>query len=246
MSVDRCDSESGELRGGCPCSGNPDHCFSRGMDYARRLGRYYDISPPISSDLATWPGDVPFHSDVQRQDTAGVQITTSTLHLTAHLGAHADAPSHYDAEGLDIDECDLDAYLGPCQVIHVEVPRGALVTPAMILEPVLVPRVLIGTATHPTTERFNEDFAGLSVELIDGLRAAGVTLIGVDTPSVDRFQDADLPAHRRIAAQDMRILEGLVLSAVPAGVYELIALPLKLVGCDGSPVRAILRTIELE
>ena len=102
-------------------------------------------------------------------------------------------------------------------------------------------RVLFATRTYPDPTVFNEDFAALSPELVDGLHEKGVRLVGLDTPSVDLFASKTLPAHQRFLANDMAILEGLVLRDVPAGLYELIALPLKLAGFDASPVRAILR-----
>ena len=105
-------------------------------------------------------------------------------------------------------------------------------------------RVLIATDTYPDPTSFREDFAALDPALVDHLHERGVRLIGIDTPSVDVFTSEDLPAHGRFLANDMAILEGLVLAAVPEGVYELIALPLRLAGFDGSPVRAILRSLE--
>jgi arylformamidase len=113
----------------------------------------------------------------------------------------------------------------------------------MLRVPIEAPRVLLRTGTFPDPNRFTEDFAALAPELVDDLHARGVRLIGIDTPSVDLFDSTDLPAHRRFLEHDMAILEGLVLDAVPEGHYELIALPLRLVGFDASPVRAILRTL---
>jgi arylformamidase len=101
-------------------------------------------------------------------------------------------------------------------------------------------RVLFATGTFPDPENFTTDFAALTPELVDYLAGRGVRLVGIDTPSVDLFDSKDLPAHHRCLAHDMAILEGLVLTGVPEGVYELIALPLKLVGFDASPVRAVL------
>jgi len=204
----------------------------------------YDISPPLSPDTRVWPGDVPLTREVQCDLAAGASVTASAIRATVHLGSHADAPCHYLAGAPAIDACDLEAYLGPCQVLRVAVPRGGAVVPAMLGQPVTAPRILLATGTHPDAAIFNEDFAGLSVELVDHLHACGVRLVGVDTPSVDRFADQDLPVHRRIGRHEMLILEGLVLTDVPAGVYELIALPLRLVGFDGSPVRAVLRTLD--
>jgi arylformamidase len=203
----------------------------------------YDISPPITERLAVWPGDTPPTRDVLYDMRLGDNITLSSLHGTVHLGAHADAPSHYDAKAPAIDERRLDYYLGPCQVVHVAAGRGTRLGSG-VLPPVKAERLLIATGTFPDPEVFNEDFAALSVELVERLHREGVQLVGVDTPSVDLFDSKDLPTHRKCLEFDMAILEGLVLKDVPDGTYELIALPLKLVGFDASPVRAVLRTLD--
>jgi arylformamidase len=203
----------------------------------------YDISPPITERLAVWPGDTPPAREVLYDIRLGDNITLSTLRSTVHLGAHADAPSHYAANGRAIHERSLDYYLGPCQVVRLKAQRGTHIASTM-LPPIKAERVLIATGTFPDPEIFNEDFAALSTELLERLRRDGVKLIGVDTPSVDLFDSKDLPAHRKCLELDMAILEALVLRDVPEGIYELIALPLKLVGFDASPVRAVLRTLE--
>src|SRR5262249_22987207 len=138
----------------------------------------------------------------------------------------------------------LDYYLGPCQVIHVKVGRGQRIRPDMLTTEIRAGRVLFATGTFPNPEQFNHDFAALSPELVQHLHRQGVKLIGIDTPSVDLVDSKDLPSHKMFLACDMAILEGLMLQEVPDGLYELIALPLRLVGFDASPVRAVLRTIE--
>jgi arylformamidase len=203
----------------------------------------YDLSPPISERLQVWPGDTPPRREVLCDLRRGDNLTLSTLHATAHLGAHADAPSHYGADAAAIDEQPLDMYLGPCQVLRVPAPPGALLTPDLLPGPVWAERVLLATGTYPDPEHFREDFAALSPELVEFLHRQGVRLVGVDTPSVDPFSSKDLPAHRTFLRHKMAILEGLVLKDVPEGIYELIALPLRLVGFDASPVRAILRPL---
>jgi arylformamidase len=201
----------------------------------------YDITPPISERLQVWPGDTPPSREVLCDLKLGDNITLSTLHATVHLGAHADAPNHYGSEAPAIDARNLDYYLGPCQVMRVAAARGTCITPDMLPKRVGEKRVLLATGTYPDPEHFNEDFAALSPELVETLHDKGVILIGIDTPSVDPFTSKDLPAHQTFLRHDMAILEGLFLEEVPEGVYELIALPLKLVGFDASPVRAILR-----
>jgi arylformamidase len=203
----------------------------------------YDITPLISERLQVWPGDTPPSRQVLCDMKQGSNLTLSTLHATVHLGAHADAPSHYGRDAPAIHERSLDYYLGPCQVIRVAATRRAVLTPEALPGRVAAARVLLATGTYPDPEHFNEDFAALSPELVDWLHAQGVRLVGIDTPSVDPFESKDLPAHHRFLAHDMAILEGLVLTDVPEGVYELIALPLKLAGFDASPVRAVLRTL---
>lgn len=204
----------------------------------------YDITPPITPALKVWPGDTPPSREVLCDIERGDNITLSTLHATVHLGAHADGPNHYGLGGPSIDRRSLDLYLGRCQVVRIVAGRNTRVAPDALPDTVEARRVLLATGTFPDPTVFNEDFAALSVELIDVLAEAGVRLVGVDTPSVDLFRSKDLPAHQRVLHHDMAILEGLVLTEVPEGLYELIALPLKLVGFDASPVRAVLRTLE--
>jgi arylformamidase len=203
----------------------------------------YDLTPPVSERLQVWPGDTPPRREVLCDLRRGDNLTLSTLHATVHLGAHADGPNHYGADAPAIDARSLDYYLGPCQVVRVAVGCGNVIQPRDLREDVRAERVLFATGTYPDPNTFNRDFAALTSELIDFLHDRGVILVGIDTPSVDRFESQDLPVHRRVLAHDMAILEGLVLRDVPAGVYELIALPLKLVGFDASPVRAILRSL---
>jgi arylformamidase len=202
----------------------------------------YDITPPITERLKVWPGDTPPSREVLCDLRRGDSITLSTLRATVHLGAHADAPSHYGADAPTIDQRALDYYLGPCQVVRVAAPRGTRITPDMLPQPIRAERVLIATGTFPDPEQFNTDFAALSPELVRRLHEQGARLVGIDTPSVDLFDSKDLPSHQMFLRCDMAILEGLVLKDVPEGAYHLIALPLKLVGFDASPVRAILQT----
>jgi arylformamidase len=202
----------------------------------------YDITPPIAPSLKVWPGDTPPSREVLLDIHRGDAITLSTLHATVHLGAHADAPSHYGADAPAIDACPLEVYLGPCQVIAVRAARRRRFGPADLSVAVQAPRILFRTGTYPDPCRFNDDFAALEPGLVGWLRERGVRLVGVDTPSVDLFDSDDLPTHRALLTHGMAVLEGLDLEGVPEGRYELIALPLKLVGFEASPVRAVLRS----
>ena len=202
-----------------------------------------DISPRISPRLAVFPGDTAFTREVLMDTARGDRITLSTTRATVHLGAHADAPSHYQQGGLTIDEQPLSLYVGPCELLRVGVgPAGRVRVEDLPRRPVHE-RVLLATGTAPEPEHWSANFAGIEPALVDALHQWGVRLVGIDTPSVDVADSKDLPAHARFAANDMAIIEGLVLRDVPEGVYELIALPLAIEGADASPVRAVLRRL---
>ncbi len=204
----------------------------------------YDISPAIEERLAVWPGDTPPRREVLMDRRSGDSVTLSTLHATVHLGAHADAFSHVDKDQAAIEGRPLEDYLGPCQVVRVEIERGKRVGLTHLqIDEVHAPRVLIQTGTFPDPSDFTTDFAAIEPELVEALADRGVRLIGIDTPSVDLFDSKDLQAHHAFVRRGVAILEGLRLAHVPPGVYELIALPLRLVGFDASPVRAVLRSL---
>ncbi len=210
------------------------------------MSRLFDITPTVTGKLAVWPGDTPPSREVLMDMRTGASLTLSTLRATVHLGAHADAPSHYGIDAPSIESRSLSFYLGPCQVVRVAVAGGTRIPATGLPRDLCAERVLFATGTYPDPESFHENFAALAPDLVDALHDRGVRLVGIDTPSVDLFDSKDLPAHRRCLAHDMAILEGIVLDGVPEGVYELIALPLKLQGFDASPVRAVLREISLK
>jgi arylformamidase len=203
----------------------------------------YDITPTVSPRSAVWPGDSVCSREVLCDMKKGDNITLSTLRATVHLGAHADAPSHYAVDGATMERRDVSMYIGPCQVTRVNVSRAERIRPNQVSAKITAPRVLFVTNTFPDPDQFNKDFAALSPELIDQLAGQGVRLVGLDTPSVDLFESKDLPSHAACRRHDLAILEGVVLKDVPDGLYELFALPLKLEGFDASPVRAVLRTM---
>ena len=203
----------------------------------------HDLSPPITPALKVWPGDTPMTREVLMDMSRGDNLTLSTLRTTCHLGSHADGPNHYGRDAEGIGERPLDIYMGICRVVHVATVPGGEVGPDDLPGPIDAPRLLIRTGTDPDPTAFRRDFAALAPALIEHLAAEGVRLIGVDTPSVDRFKSKELPSHLACLRLDVAILEGLRLDGVPEGLYELIALPLRLIGFDASPVRAILRPL---
>lgn len=203
-----------------------------------------DISPVVSPRIGVWPGDTPFSQRYLCRLDDGANLDLSTIETTVHLGAHADAPSHYRAGGAGIAARSLDLYYGPCEVISVQVGRGERVLPRHLPGPVAAPRLLIHTGTFPNPDAWNEDFAALSPQLIATLHDQGVRLVGIDTPSIDLQNDRHLRTHQAVADRDMAVLEGLVLHHVAPGRYTLVALPLRIEGADASPVRAALLPLE--
>ncbi|HEV8267456.1 MAG TPA: cyclase family protein [Thermoanaerobaculia bacterium] len=204
------------------------------------MPRFLDISPVVTERIGVWPGDVPYRRRSSLSIEGGANIDLSSVESTLHVGAHADAPSHYLAGGRTIAEQPLEPYLGPCQVIDARAARGSRILMADLAAPVQAPRVLLRTGTFPDPDSFTTDFASLAVSLVEELAASGVLLVGIDTPSVDPFDDKALEAHHALARSGMANLEGLVLDAVEPGLYTLVALPLRLAGADASPVRAVL------
>jgi arylformamidase len=206
----------------------------------------WDISPTISAAIPVWPGDTRFEASTTWQIGDGCPVHVSRMTMTTHLGAHTDAPSHYDPDGVSIEAVDLGAYIGPCRVIHCI--GAALVEPGHIAHLLdgVPPRVLLRTYERAPQQAWDSGFAAVSPAAIELLASKGVVLIGTDTPSLDPQDSKTLDAHHAVRHRRMAILEGVVLDAVAPGDYELIALPLKLAGMDASPVRAVLRALPTE
>ena len=228
------------------------------------MRRLWDISPAIGPGCPVFPGDTPFALRWTWSIGPGCPVNVSELLMSPHTGAHADAPLHYDAAGAAIADVALDLYLGRCRVIHA-LDAGPRVEPHHVESALtgrpsrdalgmsaserpcalmgMPERVLIRTARRARIDAWDPGFTAIAPATIDRLHAAGVRLVGVDTPSLDPADSKPLHSHQRVRAHGMAILEGLVLDEVPAGDYELIALPLKIRGGDASPLRAVLREL---
>lgn len=203
----------------------------------------WDISPTLSSAIPVWPGDTAYSSETTWQIENGCPVKVSRMTMSTHTGAHCDAPSHYDKEGKAIDEVALERYVGPCRVI-------ACIGAAVIDETHLAgkldkvpPRVLFRSYQQAPQQEWDAGFCSISSTVVELLAQHGVKLVGIDTPSLDPQESKTMDAHYAVRANDMSILEGIVLDEIEEGDYELIALPLKFKGLDASPVRAILRPL---
>jgi arylformamidase len=199
-----------------------------------------DISRPLAAGTACWPGDVPFSFRLGWKIADGASVNVGAVETSVHTATHCDAPFHYDDAGAAVDALPPGVFVGPAWVVDV---RGAFDWRAALagLDFRDTPRVLFRTGGWPDTGRFPDAVPTMAPDLPDGLGERGVKLIGVDVPSVDPLDSTTLDVHHALGRNRIAILEGLWLEDVPAGRYELIALPLRIVGADGSPVRAVLR-----
>ena len=202
----------------------------------------WDISPPVHPGAPVFPGDTPYQQHWSTEIGPGCPVNVSAITLSPHVGAHADAPLHYDPAGAAVGALDLTPYLGPCRVIH-----AIGVRPLLLWEHLahaaqgLPPRVLVRTYERMPVGAWDPHLAAFAPETVERLADAGVRLIGIDTASIDPADSKTLDSHQVIRRRDLRVLENLVLDEVPEGDYELIALPLKLTAAEASPVRAVLR-----
>jgi len=199
-----------------------------------------DITHPLSNATAPWPGDTPFQFKFTARMRDGASCNIGAVTTSIHSGTHMDAPLHYNDAGVSIDQIDLDILFGPARVFLA--PGRDLITRDVFagLDARATPRVLVRTNHCDDKTKFPARIPTLALDVPAWLGAQGVRLIGLDVPSVDQIDSKTLPIHHALDAANILILENLDLRAAAPGVYELIALPLKIAGADGSPIRAVL------
>ncbi len=190
--------------------------------------KFHDISRPIHTGMPRWPGDTPAEFKLVAKIPEGSAVNVGRLHLSVHTGTHADAPYHYNQAGARMDRVPVETYVGPARVVDV---RGhATITIALLsaFDFSATPRVLFKSDTWTDPDYFPDSWPLLAANVPAWLGARGVKLVGLDVPSVDHLTSKDLPIHHALDAAGLVILENLDLHAVSPGVYELIALPLKI------------------
>lgn len=202
-----------------------------------------DISRSVSRTTAVWPGDQGVEWNwTARLEQEEASVNVGSVRMSTHTGTHVDAPFHVDEKGGTTDELPLQAFVGPAQV--VDVGDAASIRPEHVnhLEEIQGARVLFKTAASTlASNEWPDSVAPLQPGTVQSLSDAGTVLVGTDAPSVDPLDSTVLPAHHALMEAGIVNLEGLDLADVPAGPYELMALPLKINGADAAPVRAVLR-----
>jgi arylformamidase len=205
--------------------------------------KLYDVTLPMQTTLANWPGDTPFQLCWGMKKNEGATVNLSAITLSVHTGTHTDAPFHFDDHGATIDALDPAVYVGRARVVEVAGRSLIRIRDLETFDFSGTPRLLLRTGAWKDHTHFPDAIPVLAVDVPAFLHERGVVLVGLDVPSVDALDSKDLPNHHALGRYGIAILESLDLAGVPEGVYELIALPLKLVGADGAPVRAVLRVV---
>ncbi len=205
--------------------------------------RLYDVTRTLSPFIAVWPGDTPFSATVTSDINEGAAANVTTLTISSHCGTHVDAPYHFVNDEVSMEQVPLDVHIGPATVVTVRRQAGPLtISDFPDLDWDRVERLLVHSAAsdHPI-DQFLAEYVYPSPELADFMGEKGIILFGSDAASMDTVDSDTMPNHHALQRNGIFILENLALAGVPDGEYELIALPLKIAGGDGSPVRAILR-----
>lgn len=193
--------------------------------------------------MPVWPGDTPFHYEVSWSKAESGSVNVGSLSMSSHTGTHVDAPFHFDDDGKRIIELDLELYIGPVRVLEMIGKKSIGVKDLEDVDLEGMKRVLFRTLSWQNASEFPEKIPHLEADLGPFLAERGIRLIGIDVPSVDPIDSKDLNAHHSLNENGIHILESVLLDKAEPGDYELIALPLPLVEGDGSPVRAVLRSL---
>jgi arylformamidase len=205
----------------------------------------WDISVPISPGMPVWPGDP--HVELERMVAIarGDSCNLSRLACSAHTGTHVDAPLHFIDDGAPVEQLPLDVLIGPALV--VELADAEAITPAhldALVLPEQTTRLLFKTRNSALWQQpahaFASDFVALTSDAAAWMVQRGIQLVGIDYLSVQLFQDTDSLTHRLLLEAGVVIVEGLNLYDIEPGSYQLICLPLMLMGSDGAPARAVL------
>ena len=208
------------------------------------MTKIYDVTVPLSPDVPTFPGDPPFGVTFTHRIDDGQPFNVARISLGTHSGTHVDAPYHFLADGATVEQLPLEILLGKCRVVALMVREKIQRSDLEALElrddlRVLLKTRMSGQLRQPS---FQEDFVYLTEDAATYLAQVGIKLVGIDYLSIEKFGSTDYPAHHVLLEAGVVIIEGLDLSEVEPGEYDMTCLPLRIVGVDGSPARVILRT----
>jgi arylformamidase len=211
--------------------------------------KIWDISRTLSDDLAEWPGDEPFHFRLTRKIAEGQSVNLGAIGMSVHNGTHADARFHFDTNGESIEKTPLEIYLGRAAVVDLTQAFSQSKEKHLITVEDLQPqsediaqssRLLVKTGQWGNSTVFPNQIPVIAANVPSWLQKNGVKLLGLDLPSVDEIDSKSLQNHHALAGAGIAIVESLNLIGVAPGIYNFAALPLKIAGGDGAPMRAVL------
>jgi arylformamidase len=211
--------------------------------------KIWDISRTLSNDLAEWPGDEPFRFGLTNEIANGASVNLGAITMSVHTGTHADARFHFDSKGESIEKAPLDAYVGRATVVDLSQSFAQSKQKHLITTEDLKPhaediaatsRLLVKTRRWSDSRVFPNQIPVIAADVPAWLQKNGVKLLGLDVPSMDEIESKSLQNHHALAGAGIAIVESLDLTDVAPGIYNLAALPLKIAGADGAPIRAIL------
>jgi arylformamidase len=202
-----------------------------------------DVSVPLDANLPTYPGNTPYTLEAIKRLAKGDSSNVSTLHMSAHCGTHVDAPRHFFDEGPGVEGLPLDLLCGRARVIELTTRKG--ITAADLAKSDLSEDVRVLIKTHNSrlwgSPDFQTDFIGITESAAKYLVEHGIKVVGVDYLSVEPFKTPGAPAHHVLLGGGTIVIEGLNLRDVETGIYEMLCLPLPVIGSDGAPARVVLR-----
>jgi len=206
--------------------------------------KIYDVTVPLSSRVPTYPGDPPFEMQPLQRLEDGAPCALSRLVMGSHSGTHVDAPAHFLAGGAAVDALPLEILMGKARVVELVVSEKIERHDLEALDlsddlRLLLKTRMSGQLRHP---EFQQNYTYLTTDAAVYLAQIGIKLVGIDYLSIEEFGNQDYPAHRALLSAGVVIVEGLDLSDVEPGEYEMACLPLRIAGADGAPARVILRT----
>jgi arylformamidase len=211
--------------------------------------KIWDISRTLTNDFAEWPGDEPFHYRLTAEIVKGAAVNLGAVGMSVHNGTHADAPFHFDSSGDTIEKASLDVYLGRATVVDLAQGFSRSKDKHLITLEDLRPhaediaatsRLLVKTGRWSDSSVFPDRIPVIAADVPAWLQKNGVKLLGVDLPSMDEIDSKSLQNHHALARAGIAIIESLDLTDVAPGIYNFAALPLKIAGADGAPIRAVL------
>jgi arylformamidase len=209
--------------------------------------KIYDVTVAISNDLPVYPGDPPIHIERTQSLEKGDIARVSRLSISTHIGTHVDPPYHFMKDGVALDQAPLEVFIGPARVVDVGDASSIDAALLSTFDFDGASRVLFKTRNSrfwSETKEFQKDFVYLETDAAEALVARGVKLVGIDYLSIEKFGFDEPTTHWTLLGNDVYILEGLDLSAIAPGDYELICLPLKIKDGDGGPARVVLREMK--